>query len=72
MAAVDVNNIKISLENSPGKVRKAESDGMSGATAPVNVSKDINSWKDASNSDSSLHHVSKESSLYQGKLALLP
>ena len=57
--AVDVNNIKISLGL-----------GMSGNTAPANLSKDINSWKEASNSDSSLHQASRNVACI--KLALLP
>ena len=69
MAGMDVNNIEISLGNSSGRTQTQI--GMTGATATVNLSKDINSWKETSNSDSSVHHVSKESGLYQACLASL-
>ena len=69
MAGMDVNNIEISLGNSSGRTQTQI--GMTGATATVNLSKDINSWKETSNNDSSVHHVSKESGLYQACLASL-
>jgi len=62
-AAVDVDNINISLGTCLGQLRKVPTKSrfeMSGTTAPVNLSNDINSWKEASNSDSSLHQASKE------------